>query len=133
MASKSKLKKMAAAKRAKEHELARAKKEKDKELKRLGIHPDQIEARKQKRAADNYGRRRRKVELKPIVQSGVYRRETPDYPSVSSFSGTYVAEKQVKKTYTGDKLLGIATMHKSNLVPIFSEDHAKDVSSMRRN
>ena len=127
---------MAAAKRAKEHELARA----NKELKRLGIHPDQIEARKQKRAADNYGRRRREVELKPIVRTGVYRRETPNYPSVSSFSGTYVAEKQVKKTYTGDKLLGIATMHKSNLVPVFADEddktgskQATEIAQMRRN
>jgi sRNA-binding protein len=36
------------------------------------------------------------------------------------------------KVYTGDKIVGIATMHKSNLVPIFSDEAAKDVSSMRR-
>lgn len=35
-------------------------------------------------------------------------------------------------TYTGDKVVGIATMHKSNAVPIFSDDEAKEVSSMRR-
>ena len=35
-------------------------------------------------------------------------------------------------TYTGNKVVGIATMHKSNLVPIFSDDEAKEVSSMRR-
>ena len=133
MASKSKLKKMAAAKRAKEHELARAKKEKDKELKRLGIHPDQLEARKLHRENASMYRRKKEVKLEPIHRSGVVYRETPNYPSVLSFSGTYVAEKQVKKTYTGDKLLGIATMHKSNLVPIFSEEHAEDVSKMRRN
>lgn len=34
--------------------------------------------------------------------------------------------------YTGSKVVGIATMHKSNLVPIFSDDEAKEVSSMRR-
>ena len=37
--------------------------------------------------------------------------------------------------YTGDrKLVGIATMHKSNAVPIFEDDkeHAKDIARMRR-
>ena len=37
--------------------------------------------------------------------------------------------------YTGErKLLGIATMHKSNAVPIFESDkeHAKDIARMRR-
>lgn len=34
--------------------------------------------------------------------------------------------------YTGTKVKGIGTMHKSNGVPIFSDDEAKDISSMRR-
>jgi len=34
--------------------------------------------------------------------------------------------------YTGTKVLGIGTMHKSNAVPIFSDDEAKEISSMRR-
>jgi hypothetical protein len=34
--------------------------------------------------------------------------------------------------YTGDKIMGIGTMHKSNAVPIFSDKEAKDISSMRR-
>lgn len=34
--------------------------------------------------------------------------------------------------YTGDKVKGIGTMHKSNAVPIFSDDEAKEISSMRR-
>lgn len=40
--------------------------------------------------------------------------------------------KSEPQVYTGDKIIGIATMHKSNIVPIFSDDQAKDVSSMRR-
>ena len=36
------------------------------------------------------------------------------------------------KVYTGTKVLGIATMHKSNAVPVFSDDQAKDISKMRR-
>ena len=34
--------------------------------------------------------------------------------------------------YTGDKIVGIGTMHKSNAIPIFSDQEAKDISSMRR-
>lgn len=34
--------------------------------------------------------------------------------------------------YTGDKIVGIGTMHKSNAVPIFSDQEAKDISAMRR-
>ena len=34
--------------------------------------------------------------------------------------------------YTGTKVLGIGTMHKSNAVPIFSDEEAKSISSMRR-
>lgn len=34
--------------------------------------------------------------------------------------------------YTGTKIIGIGTMHKSNAVPIFSDNEAKEISSMRR-
>jgi hypothetical protein len=34
--------------------------------------------------------------------------------------------------YTGTAMVGIATMHKSNAVPVFSEQSAKDISKMRR-
>ena len=34
--------------------------------------------------------------------------------------------------YTGTKVKGIATMHKSNAVPVFSDEEATDISKMRR-
>tara|TARA_Y100001938_G_C7934370_1_gene350995 strand:+ start:276 stop:650 length:375 start_codon:yes stop_codon:yes gene_type:complete len=43
--------------------------------------------------------------------------------------------KKEPMQYTGErKLVGIATMHKSNAVPIFEDDkeHAKDIARMRR-
>lgn len=43
-----------------------------------------------------------------------------------------VATKATPKVYTGDKIVGIAAMHKSNLVPVFNEEAAKDISKMRR-
>lgn len=38
----------------------------------------------------------------------------------------------VHKVYTGTKILGIGTMHKSNAVPIFSDEEAVEISRMRR-
>lgn len=51
------------------------------------------------------------------------------YPSQSEIG---VAFAKKPNTYTGDKLLGIATMHKSNMVPIFSQEDAEEVARMRR-
>jgi hypothetical protein len=34
--------------------------------------------------------------------------------------------------YTGTKVKGIATMHKSNAVPVFSDEEAVEISKMRR-
>jgi hypothetical protein len=36
------------------------------------------------------------------------------------------------KVYTGTMVKGIATMHKSNAVPVFSDEQAVDISRMRR-
>lgn len=43
-----------------------------------------------------------------------------------------VATKSAPKVYTGTKIVGIATMHKSNMVPIFNAEDAVDVAKMRR-
>lgn len=40
--------------------------------------------------------------------------------------------KNPDKVYTGNAIIGIGTMHKSNAIPIFSDDQAKDISKMRR-
>lgn len=47
-------------------------------------------------------------------------------------SGDGIGAKKMANTYTGDNLIGIGMMHKSNLVPVFKGDEAKDLSSMRR-
>ena len=43
-----------------------------------------------------------------------------------------VATLAPAKVYTGTKVKGIATMHKSNAVPVFSDEEAIDISKMRR-
>jgi len=42
------------------------------------------------------------------------------------------ATLKAAKVYTGTKVKGIATMHKSNAVPVFSDEEAVDISRMRR-
>jgi hypothetical protein len=42
-----------------------------------------------------------------------------------------VRTKDIPK-YTGTKILGIGTMHKSNAVPVFSQEEAHDIATMRR-
>ena len=59
-----------------------------------------------------------------------YVRETAKYPSLNTKGGT--ATKASPKIYTGDKVLGIATLHKSNAVPVFNSADAVDISKMRR-
>jgi hypothetical protein len=51
-------------------------------------------------------------------------------PSLST--GLGIAARPEDKVYTGTKVKGIGTMHKSNAVPIFSDDEAIDISRMRR-
>jgi hypothetical protein len=57
-------------------------------------------------------------------------RETKQYKSLNT--GEVGATKSAPKVYTGTKVLGIATMHKSNAVPVFNSEEAVDISKMRR-
>lgn len=54
-------------------------------------------------------------------------------PVIASLDTGFVAcTKKFQNAYTGDKMKGIGTMHKSNAVPIFTDNEAKEISSMRR-
>lgn len=57
-------------------------------------------------------------------------RETP---KVNSQDTGWVPCVKVKDNeYTGTKIKGIGTMHKSNAVPVFSDEEAIEISTMRR-
>jgi hypothetical protein len=69
----------------------------------------------------------------PLVGSGPKippGRETPKINSVDT--GWVACTKSQDQAYTGTKVKGIGTMHKSNAVPIFSDDEAIEISKMRR-
>jgi hypothetical protein len=51
----------------------------------------------------------------------------------AGMSGSASSAKPEAKVYSGEmKLLGIATMHKSNMVPVFAKQDAEDIAKMRR-
>ena len=59
-----------------------------------------------------------------------YIRETEYIPSLNT--GYYNTFKKPDMYYTGDNMKGIGTLHKSNAVPIFTDEEAKDQANMRR-
>jgi hypothetical protein len=61
-------------------------------------------------------------------------RRDADQPRLPSVDTGHTGAVTIKRPmqYTGDKIVGIGTMHKSNAVPIFTDQEAKDISSMRR-
>ena len=54
------------------------------------------------------------------------------YASADLGAPSVCAAAEVMK-YTGVLVKGIATMHKSNAVPVINEQEAKDLATMRRN
>jgi len=93
-----------------------------------------------------HGRYKRKttesVVTTPWHQSGnEFKRPTEYYPSKISEHSFSPATKKEPMQYTGErKLVGIAMMHKSNLVPVFADDddktgqkQATEYAQMRRN
>jgi hypothetical protein len=77
-------------------------------------------------------RRRRAMKAEPLtykLTTPVGRTTTHGIPSRATPGGSTAA---VTKVYTGDKVLGIATMHKSNAVPVFRTEDAVEISRMRR-
>jgi hypothetical protein len=57
-------------------------------------------------------------------------RSTDHIPSLNSGQG--IAARAPDKVYTGNSVVGISTLHKSNGVPVFSKEEAIDISKMRR-
>jgi len=73
-----------------------------------------------------------KQQLSDVYSLGApARRETPKIPSLP-FTGGVCAKKE-NPVYTGNAIKGIGTMHKSNSVPIFTDEQAIEIATMRRN
>ena len=102
----------------------RAKDEHDKWLRKRGVHPDQI------KVALPHNAKGKRLGITAM----------PDY---KSHQGTRTAQtsdrvvgntnKKLENTYTGNYIVGFATMHKSNLVPVNRDQNGADYATMRRN
>ncbi len=68
--------------------------------------------------------------IKPVVQPKPFIRETQKIASLP-FTGA-PCTKAPEKRYTGTAIKGIGTMHKSNAVPIFTDEQAIEIATMRR-
>jgi hypothetical protein len=79
-------------------------------------------------------RRKRALAAEPLT----YKLSTPVGRSTSNHipsrnTGEGIAASKPAQQYTGTKMKGIGTMHKSNSVPIFSDEEAVAIATMRRN
>lgn len=91
----------------------------------------------QKRWGIEAEEKKRARALKAPSLSGNYSLKIPEGRNTTAHlksrdTGASNATLAPAKVYTGTKVIGIATMHKSNAVPVFSDDQAKDISKMRR-
>ena len=69
---------------------------------------------------------------KPVTISVPHGRATTQHiPSLDTNVKGAVSTRPSQQ-YTGTKMIGIGTMHKSNAVPVFSDEEAQSISTMRR-
>ena len=93
----------------------------EKWLRKMNAHPDQIKENKKKNAG---------VSIRSIPD---YRSNSNTIPTSDVIPGGSTAPAQ-RQIYSGERrLLGVAIMHKSNMVPVFDSKDAKDIARMRRN
>jgi hypothetical protein len=99
-------------------------------------------ARKAREQAEAWQDLLKKYETKPLPKtipkslSSSYRLSIPEGRNttahIKSVDTGGNAVLKPSPVYTGTKVKGIATMHKSNAVPVFSDEEAVAISKMRR-
>ena len=105
----------------------------NKDMRRKGLHSCQFNT------VEDYiknltGKTKRvKQEFKRYEPQTTFTRETPSISSKSSDSVPGAAAKKERNVYSGDYVVGIACMHKSNFVPVGRGDDPKAYARMRRN
>jgi hypothetical protein len=82
----------------------------------------------------NFGHTKKLSSVKiEVVNRDTYVRQTKQIKSLNpDLTNSPIPTKDKPKVYTGTMMKGIATMHKSNAVPVFTDEQAKDISNMRR-
>ena len=102
------------------------------------------EARKSRELAEQWARLKElhgieeEKKRKRTMTAEVWKPEPKNYrgandPKIpSKDTGWTACTKAPDKVYTGTAIKGIGTMHKSNAVPVFSDEQAQDIARMRR-
>ena len=76
-------------------------------------------------------KRARALKAPAYVPPQTYRRDTgPRIESKPETGG--IAARPADKVYTGENMLGISVLHKSNGIPVFRQEDAIDIAKMRR-
>ena len=107
----------------KTQKLLQAEAEHEKFMRKMGVSQEQLDGK----LYDKYGKR------KHVNHIPDYAENKPNVELSNKIASHGPAKES--HTYSGERqLLGIATMHKSNMVPIFADkkEDAKDIASMRR-
>lgn len=97
------------------------------------LNQEWAEIKKRHGAEQEDRRRQRALKAEPLsysLSAPPGRATSNHIPSRNTGDG--IATTKAIPQYTGTKILGIGTMHKSNAVPIFSDDEAVEISKMRR-
>jgi len=87
-----------------------------------------VELRRNKKFASSITTKEFKQYAPPVT----YYRQPQEIPSFSSAAAIHGTKKEAQ-VYTGEYITGLATMHKSNIVPVGRGDDPKNYSTMRRN
>lgn len=107
-----------------------AKAEHDKWLKKMGAHSTQrskIEDKCYGSTADSNPVR------EGSIPSSSAKSFVPVFNLTSKFPVGNLTTKRKENIYTGDQLVGVATLHKSNMVPVRKDSNdAKEIARMRR-
>ena len=104
--------------------LIEARRKHDKYLRKMGVHPDQLKEKKRDRRS--------------VAQPGSASGLGPEGQKFESSHSDHPPRwdsctKKQSMRYSGKRrLLGIATLHKSNLVPVFEKEDLQAIGKMRR-
>jgi hypothetical protein len=76
-------------------------------------------------------RKRKQALTAPLTTDTMlaYRGQNEKHNSVNTGGNAVLRSSPV---YTGDKMIGIGQLHKSNAVPVFRDEDIKDIARMRR-
>ena len=91
-------------------------------------------SQKQQKAQQEHEKFLKKMGVEDRPKSN-FRTNIPDYSTRKTAPTSDNIGNGIRKninTYTGDQIIGISAMHKSNLVPVSNKKNAIDMAKMRR-